>query len=362
MTHAVQTLPAVDTRKVFVTCHQAVTLPPRHVDERIAAFLKEKVLPVVGDHCRINLHWNGVELSSLHIRSVVPDQCALVPKAVQNRNAPMTALSSSAVSYNGESIAPAAFSPNDIKNEPVDINDEPANVKSEPVLNEVDAKMEFQSSPQTLEAPLDRIISARVTAPSPPKVRASAKLPVLLPKPYPSAPPQPLVASVATIPVVTYGQAPFTPTIFAATTGMAGHIPAQILHLSPSMSASPYSPYGPVQLEESRSVLVNATGPAGERPALTSRIFAPPQQCSATQNAMQATRNTGSITTSVSNAGGSVWPRSPVSEPAQQQDLVNPAARAADPKLRVSGEALREDSARPRRPTRTRRRPEQRLG
>lgn len=38
------------------------------------------MFPIVGENCRINLHWDGIDLSTLHIQSVIPDNYILVQR------------------------------------------------------------------------------------------------------------------------------------------------------------------------------------------------------------------------------------------------------------------------------------------
>ncbi|OQR68347.1 hypothetical protein BIW11_12973 [Tropilaelaps mercedesae] len=76
--------PSNNTRRTYVTCDSRTSLATNIVLTSIASFLRDKVFPIVGDNCRINLHWDGVDLSSLHIQSVIPDNCILVPRTTSS--------------------------------------------------------------------------------------------------------------------------------------------------------------------------------------------------------------------------------------------------------------------------------------
>ncbi|XP_022666700.1 uncharacterized protein LOC111263143 isoform X2 [Varroa jacobsoni] len=118
--------PTGSTRKAFVTCDGRASFDSSVVLSTVASFLREKVFPIIGDHCLINLHWNGTDLSTLHVRSVVPDSHVLLPRtAAPPLSDPEQVASSLSLARDQDDAAftspPANIT---IKEEPIDVTDE----------------------------------------------------------------------------------------------------------------------------------------------------------------------------------------------------------------------------------------------
>ncbi|OQR68345.1 hypothetical protein BIW11_02029 [Tropilaelaps mercedesae] len=134
--------PAIGTtRKVFVTCEGRGSLDPNastRIVDAITFFLREKVFPVVGDHCRINIHWDGSDLSTLHVRSVVPNSHLLVLRtAAHNEPSPERAPSSLYFEH-GRQVAPLRSPP-----ATVTVKEEPIDFTRKTLLSEDDIKQEI---------------------------------------------------------------------------------------------------------------------------------------------------------------------------------------------------------------------------
>lgn len=104
-----------------------------------------QVFPVVGEHCEINLHWDGVNLSSLHVRSIVPENYVLVSRTTASNGHVQGRVSSSG-NLEREQSARASPPPNiTIKEEPIDINDELIVVHDPEIKQEVNVEDDASS-------------------------------------------------------------------------------------------------------------------------------------------------------------------------------------------------------------------------